>query len=286
MRQANSGGHAVHAKINYFDPAVPRGRYCLEDPARNIMVFEPHDVAIRDIRAEPDAVSLARQGFTLASHVSRVAHTQEIVDANLGVHMADPPINKTYQDELLPLIRQLSGALDVIAQANGLLVRFSRRSQRQTWAPALEFPHMDWTRRSIGQFIESSVAAAGRPIAPWRRVVLYQTWRALSDPPQDNLLAVCDRSSVSTSDVVFYDAIITEKGRDVGLVECACCRFGANHRWWYASNMGPNDVLVFIGYDSDTPEAVQTFHTGFDVPGQENAAPRRSLEARFFAFYD
>ncbi|MGB6450053.1 MAG: hypothetical protein WBE92_04815 [Steroidobacteraceae bacterium] len=50
--------------------------------------------------------------------------------------------------------------------------------------------------------------------------------------------------------------------------------------------MTASDVLVFIGYDSTTPEAVQPFHTGFDVPGCEHATPRGSLEARFFAFYD
>ena len=50
--------------------------------------------------------------------------------------------------------------------------------------------------------------------------------------------------------------------------------------------MGPQDLLVFIGYDSDDPEGVQPFHTGFAVPGHENATPRGSLEARFFAFYD
>lgn len=102
----------------------------------------------------------------------------------------------------------------------------------------------------------------------------------------DNLLTVCDRRSVPQSDVVFYDAILTGKGTTLESVEARSCRYGAGHRWWYASNMGPTDLLVFIGYDSADPEAVQPFRTGFDVPGEEQATPRGSLEARFFAFYD
>jgi hypothetical protein len=50
--------------------------------------------------------------------------------------------------------------------------------------------------------------------------------------------------------------------------------------------MDEEDLIVFVGYDSDTPDGVQPFHTGFDLPGGEQANPRGSLEARFFAFYD
>ncbi len=142
------------------------------------------------------------------------------------------------------------------------------------------------TARSVGRFLDFSLAAADRPIAPYRRIKLYQTWRAVSDPPQDNLLALCDRSSVRASDVAFYDAVLTGEGSMMESVEAASCRFNPDHRWYHASNMGADDVLVFLGHDSAQPDAVQPFHTGFDVPGHEDAQPRASLEARFFAFYD
>ena len=82
------------------------------------------------------------------------------------------------------------------------------------------------------------------------------------------------------------NAIIGEKGTALESVEARSCRYASGHRWYYASNMGATDLMVFIGYDSADPEGVQPFHTGFDVPGKENATPRGSLEARFFAFYD
>ena len=274
----------VRASVNYFDPALPRGRFDVVDPQLNRMSFEAHDVAIRDMRGE--AVSIDQQGFMLASHTSRVARSPEMADTNTVAQMGLPPINAAYYEELIPLIQDISGARDVIPQATGLTVRFSARSKRQSWAGAAGFIHLDVTDTSVDRFLDFSLKAAGRPIAPWSRVVLYQTWRTVSDPPQDNLLALCDRRSVPPSDVVFYDAIIGDKDTALESVEARSCRYGQGHSWWYASDMGARDLLVFIGYDSSTPGAVQPFHTGFDVPGQKNASPRASLEARFFAFYD
>ena len=277
-------GATVQATVNYFDSGVARGRFDLVEPERNLMPMEAHEIPIRDMRI--DRPSLDAQGFMLTSHVSQVACTPEIAETNLTAQSGLPPINKAYYDELLPLIHEISGAREVIPQATGLTVRFSRRSQRQSWAGAAGFIHLDVTDKSVERFLSFSLTAAGRPIAPWRRMVMYQTWRTVTDPPQDNLLTVCDRRSVPQADVVFYDAIIGEKGTALESVEARSCRYGRDHRWYYASNMGPTDLLVFIGYDSADPQAVQPFHTGFDVPGHENATPRGSLDARFFAFYD
>jgi len=286
MHAAETAATTVQATVNYFDPALPRGRFDLVDPALNRMAFEGHEVAIRDLRDAPGDVSIDRQGFMLASHESRAARQPQMLETNVTAQLGLPPINQAYYDELLPLIYAISGAREVIPQATGLTVRFSPRSERQSWAGAAGFVHLDVTETSVRRFLDFSLKAAVRPIAPWSRVVLYQTWRTVCDPPQDNLLALCDRRSVPDSDVVFYDAIIGDKDTALESVEARSCRYGAGHRWWYASDMGPKDILVFVGYDSAAPGAVQPFHTGFDIPGHERATPRASLEARFFAFYD
>jgi len=286
MHAAETAATTVQATVNYFDPALPRGRFDLVDPALNRMAFEGHEVAIRDLRDAPGDVSIDRQGFMLASHESRAARRPEMLETNVTAQLGLPPINQAYYDELLPLIYEISGAREVIPQATGLTVRFSPRSERQSWAGAAGFVHLDVTETSVRRFLDFSLKAAVRPIAPWSRVVLYQTWRTVCDPPQDNLLALCDRRSVPDTDVVFYDAIIGDKDTALESVEARSCRYGAGHRWWYASDMGRKDILVFVGYDSAAPGAVQPFHTGFDIPGHERATPRASLEARFFAFYD
>jgi len=275
----------VQATINYFDAHVPRGRFDLVEPARNLMPFEGHEVAIRDMRGAP-ALSIAREGFMLASHRSDCARHPDMLDTNIVAQDGLPPINRAYYDELQPLIEKISGAREVIPQATGLTVRFSPRAQRQSWAAAAGFIHVDATDQSIGRFLDFSIAAAGREIAPYRRFALYQTWRTVSDPPQDNLLALCDRTSVKPADIALYDAVLTAKGSMLESVEAASCRYNPQYRWYYASDMGAEDVIVFLGYESDRPQAAQAFHTGFDLPARPDMAPRASLEARFFAFYD
>jgi len=286
MLAAETAATTVRATVNYLDPALDRGRFDVVDPALSRMPLEAHEVEIRDMRAAAGELSLDRQGFVLASHESAVARRPEMQETNLVAQHGLPPINQAYYEELLPLIHQLSGAREVIPQATGLTVRYSARSERQSWAGAAGLIHLDVTEASARRFLDFSLTAAGREIAPWSRVVLVQTWRTIVDPPQDNLLALCDRRSVPHSDVVFYDAVIGQTGTALEVIEARGCRYGPGHEWWAAPDMGPRDVLVFIGHDSATPNAVQPFHTGFDVPGHEQATPRASLEARFFAFYD
>jgi len=286
MASTTIDASTVRATLNYFDPGIARGRFDLVEPARNLMAFEAHEVDIHDLKAASRAPTLEREGFMLASHESAVARHPGMLDTNLVVQDDLPPLNRAYYDELLPLIRQATGARDVIPQATGLTVRFSARSQRQSWAGAAGFIHLDVTDQSAARFLDFSFAAVGRPIAPYSRFTLIQSWRTVSDPPADNVLALCDRSSVPASDVVLYDAVIGTKGSTLESVEARSCRYNPAHRWWYASNMGARDVLLFYGYDSADPQGVQPFHTGFDVPGLPDAAPRASLEARFFAFYD
>ncbi len=287
MALAEVQARDVRAEVNYFDAGLERGRFDLVEPDRNLMPLEAHDVQIRDMRgAGPGDLSLERQGFLLARHSSRVARLPEMAETNLAAQHGLPAINEAYYEELLPLIRKLSGAREVIPQATGLTVRFSARSERQSWAGAAGFIHLDVTKSSVERFLEFSLQAAGRELAPWRRLLMLQTWRTVSDPPQDNLLALVDRTTVPASDVVMYDAVIGEKDTALELIEARGCRYGPGHRWWYASDMGAEDILVFVGYDSAQPDAVQPFHTGFDIPGHEQATPRASLEARFFCFYD
>ncbi len=140
-------------------------------------------------------------------------------------------------------------------------------------------------RDPSSRFLKFSLDAAGRPIERWRRVVMYQTWRAVTDPPQDNLLALCDRRSVPS----VRRGVLRRDHRREGHARWRAWRraaaatapiiAGGTPRTW-----GRRICSCSSATTPRTPEAVQPLSTGFDVPGQENATPRGSLEARFFAF--
>jgi hypothetical protein len=102
-------------------------------------------------------------------------------------------------------LRQLTGAREVIGQTSGLIVRTSLQAKKRTWAPPAGFVHLDFVPEAAEMFRDLSIKTEGAKIAPYRRFAVYQTWRVLSQPPQDNTLTICDASTVPPSDAVRFN---------------------------------------------------------------------------------
>ncbi|MCP5145871.1 MAG: hypothetical protein H6978_13770 [Gammaproteobacteria bacterium] len=124
-------------------------------------------------------------------------------------------------------------------------------------------------------------------VAPYRRFAVYQTWRAISPPPQDNVLAVCDGRSIPPDDAIVFLSVLGPASKPGTQFDARLCRYNASHRWYFLSAMTLDDLLVFKGFDSDAPDTLNAMHTAFTNPGAgAGASPRESIEARFFAFFD
>ncbi len=76
--------------------------------------------------------------------------------------------------------------------------------------------------------------------------MLFQTWRAVSDPPQDNLLALLRpdfwRVEAGRTWRFVRRAVLTGRSSLLESVEAASCRYNPDHRWYYASDMGAEDA--------------------------------------------
>jgi hypothetical protein len=58
------------------------------------------------------------------------------------------------------------------------------------------------------------------------------------------------------------------------------------HRWFYKSELSPEEVILIKCFDSDEGVARRIPHTAFEVPGQEKIEEaRESIEARCLVFY-
>jgi hypothetical protein len=58
------------------------------------------------------------------------------------------------------------------------------------------------------------------------------------------------------------------------------------HMWYYKSEMEPDDMVVFKGYDTKQDEqGWRCPHTAFVLPGSESEPPRESIEARVVCFW-
>ena len=266
---------SVSATINYTRPIAARLRIDVRDFSRTNMQFEPHVVQIRDARGIQQRLSLDREGFALVPHESAVAVSRDL-----------ELLGRDYHAEMIELVKTLIGARDVLPQRTGLLLRFGERSQERGVKPA-RFAHLDYTTPWAHRFVALVADWERFEPKPYRRFAIYQTWRATSEPPQDNTLALCDGRSVQSAETMEFDVTIGPEDVAGNRFVARACRYSDAHRWHYFSSLTRDEVIVFKAFDSAAPDALNVAHTAFDHPSAPpSAVPRSSIEARFVAFFD
>ena len=268
---------SVVGAVNY-SKRIPRAYANVADPSKDIRPLEAHQVVIQDARPIRDRLDLDVEGFQLFDHKSSVSHLRDAA-----------ALQATYHQEVGDFIKQMSGADIVLPYRAYCQVRMSRRGEKEgrgddTTRPA-GFIHADVTERTFLDWARWVQDAEGASVGDWKRCVLYNTWRAVSAPPQDFPLALTDARSQKAGNYVVMD-------NDVGLdssdhyVETRLAVHEDDDRWYYFSNMIEQELLVFKGYDSKFRDEQTVMHTAFDNTAQTpGAAPRESIEARFFAYW-
>jgi hypothetical protein len=110
-------------------------------------------------------------------------------------------------------------------------------------------------------------------------------------PVWDNPLAVCDARTVAASDLVATDIMhfgedSLEMPRHRGQIYSV--RFNPAHRWFYLSEMRPDEALLLKCYDSRADGRARFMpHTGFRNPAcPSEFVPRESIEARTLVVFD
>jgi hypothetical protein len=261
----------VSAPIAYSGRAVERPRYYANDHSRDVLEIAPVTMPIADGR--DCRTTLDGAGFLLVPHCSNVADLTDR-DAVSSVHRA----------EIAELVTGLSGADLVLVTSPGLL-RFSERSPKSgaldNSRPA-RFAHVDISDATAAAFAERA-APTGRSLA---RFAHYNVWRAISRPPQDVPLAVCDARSVGPDDLIKADAIFDSPTQPEWSFEGLVVAHSGAHRWYWFPDMTRDEALVFKTNDSDPARAHCVPHVAFDNPHCDaDAPPRVSLEMRALALW-
>ena len=103
-----------------------------------------------------------------------------------------------------------------------------------------------------------------------RRMIMLNTWRNTSDEPVGRCpLAVADQRTIKSGDGC---------GGVVGRVGLAR---RAGQQLYYFPGLTREELLVFIGYDSDAKEHAPCVHSAFDdMNAPADAPPRQSIELR------
>lgn len=210
-------------------------------------------------------------------------------------------IKQVYYPEVEALLLKHTGASRVIFFDHTLRkprpgVPDSDPSQRQP----VQRVHVDQTPASAHR----RVVRHDLPPRPWKRFQLVNVWRPIQNTVYDYPLGVCEFGTIDVVNDLRPTTLLYPPPIPNG--ETYSVTHSDNHRWWYWSEMTPNDVLFLKCYDSasraltnvkesaaevDEKElrdvAGLTPHTAFfDEEGAKKGIKRQSIEVRALVFYD
>lgn len=268
----------VTAPLAYLVPGGSRAAHLIYPPSSGRKLVRPeqeyHRLPITDMRSMVPAPTVDDAGFALYRAPSAI-----------GDFYDDALVRRDYYPEVANFLRVTLGARDVVVfDHNQRSARRAAAGQTGVRTP-VDAAHNDYTPQSGPRRAAEILAEAGRPAYGGHRMVLINLWRPIIGPVQDVPLAVCDARSAAPADFVptdihHFGEEDLEQPRHSG--EIYSVRFNPAHRWYYASDMQPDEVLLLKNWDSAAAtHAAWTPHTGFRNPlAPSTAVPRESIEAR------
>jgi hypothetical protein len=235
--------------------------------------FELEDVfvPIVDMRPIAENLSVDTQGFELLHHETQV---DDLYD--------DAAVDTVYNAEIEAILSERFDATQVS------IFDVTRRSDDTGGArnpdglrgPATRV-HVDYTVASGPQRAKDVLGEEeyDRLIEVSARILQVNVWRPISGPVKRSPLALADASSIATKELVATDQIFADRIGEIYQVA-----HGSGQRWYYASEMDRDEILLIKGWDSiDDGRAQFTPHGAFELQEMaSDALPRESIEIRTF----
>ncbi len=280
-RMADDGG-GVQATLDYVSPQSKVNlRYVGDGKELNTGVFDQHAVRVGNARLSHEPLTLQTCGFELARHVSAV----DFYD--------DAHAETAYAREIEPLLLKLTGA------DKAVLFGPRRRHLTKSGGEVLQAAsdvHVDYAAPDSRVIAQTLLGEEGANGVPYRRFMAVNIWRALTPPPQDRPLAVCDARSVMTQSGTLNglmrvdsmpspDEILTQQPDLEPSRNGFLFHFDPAHRWYYYPDMTADEVLLFKLYDSTETGPWRCPHVSFADPTVTGAQPRESYEIRSFVYF-
>lgn len=195
------------------------------------------DIMIRNARPILKQLSLDREGFTLIRHQSSCAFEG---DAAL--------VGKQYVEEMIPFIQDYFQAAWLMSRPDAVFLRRAGLAVTDgvdgTSVPGVRVPlnsaHIDYMAVAGPMLAARETQLRGLPIRSYRRLMIVNTWRTFSPPPQDFPLALCDSSTVADSDIVGNE--YTDKASGSTWWTGGGVRSNSRHCWYYFPEMTADEA--------------------------------------------
>jgi len=271
---APPGLPAVLSDLNYLTPAPAKPvNYVAPPPGVAPRGGKPdrRQVSIRDARHLIEAPSLDREGFALRERGSAL---RDFDDPSL--------VRAAYYPEVERLLREETGAEHVVIFDHTLRSDSAATRQQSGAREPVRFVHNDYTHGSGRRRVTDHLQAEDAARRLQGRHAVVNVWRPIGRPVHQAPLAVCDARTIAADDLIATDLVYPDRVGEVYSV-----RFNPEHRWYYFSDMRPDEVLLIKTYDSlEDGTARFSAHTAFDDPTSPvDAAPRASIEVRALVFF-
>jgi hypothetical protein len=141
--------------------------------------------------------------------------------------------------------------------------------------------HVDYTAKSGPQRVHDLLGRDAEELLRGR-VQVINLWRPIHGPLRDAPLAVCDASTVATTDLVPSDLIYSDRVGEIYSVT-----YNPAHHWFYAPEMRADETLLLKCCDTLIDGRARFLpHTSFSDPTTPpDAPPRESIELRTLVFH-
>ena len=267
---------AITAKFNYIvDNGVPPVRYIdWPEMAHNAVepVYRQHEMHVRNGRLQRGGFNIDTHGFVFADHVTQVQDfTNEAQRKNV------------YDAEVQALIKQQSGASDVLVFDHTLRVSDETMQKAMDARPAVKGVHNDYTEASAPRRLREIMGDAEAERRFKKRWAIIQIWRPIRGDVMMDPLGICDGRSIPRQGFIRVERRYKDRTGEVYHIA-----HNPAHEWFWFPRMTRNEALVFKVFDSDEHMPSRfTAHSAFDDPATPaNAPSRESMETRCFAFFE
>ncbi|PYH94686.1 hypothetical protein BO71DRAFT_225628 [Aspergillus ellipticus CBS 707.79] len=285
----------VKTSLNYY-PMAGCNEMHLGSVQMFRRTFDPREVVVEDIRGREADFSLDTHGFMLHPHISQ--HVSG-ADTSTVVHEMYP--------ETAAMLKEIAGATRVHVFSH--LIRSASFEEMQRMAatstPGTSYAgnvaparavHIDQSETGAYDILHDNMSEDEVERLQKSRWAIINVWRPL-EPIKRDPLGLCDARSASEEDLVDVPTHLPSKstgdkytelskGRSFGSFRV---RYSDAHKWYYASEMTTEEVLLIKIFDSDKSghRARRTPHSSFADPAAvHDSSPRKSLEIRCLVFFE
>jgi hypothetical protein len=278
--------------------------------------FKPSSVTIHDMRltgADEQGIAFAldTHGFQLLPHIATETAFRD-----------DDTIESKYYPEVVALLKRVTGATRVHIFSHVVrrvstdemlrAVAGKPETEMMTQVNPARYVHIDQSYDGALQILRRSQAAEADTLAKTRWGIV-NVWRPIGRRVTREPLAVCDVRSVAEADLrrvvsklrspkepnpynrgkvedhtngvdgagTVFEPQVTQPGFEIWNIAA-----NPEHRWWYASGMDPEEVLLIKCFDSRKDgTARRAPHSAF-ATDEDYGPARESIEARCLVFWE